>query len=102
MDPTPGDSDAIFIHPPFTDFPEAHRFKEGLTYNIMAQHRNWFLDTGDFISPANDKPNAVNYPPSWSRLEAGVLRRKGNSKTAGLRVRNPDFGAPSADVPTPV
>lgn len=65
-DPTPNDPKAVFIHPPFTDFPDAHRYKDGLTYNLMAANPEWFLDSADFIAPGNDNPDAIGYP---SQLE---------------------------------
>lgn len=65
-DPTPSDPSAVFIHPPFTDFPEAYKYKDGLTYNLMAANTEWFLDAADFIAPGNDNPDAIGYP---SQLE---------------------------------
>ena len=61
-DPTPSDPSAIFIHPPFTFFPDAHLYPEGLTYNVLAINPEWFLDPYDFISAENDNPVAVPYP----------------------------------------
>ncbi|KZT75160.1 hypothetical protein DAEQUDRAFT_761110 [Daedalea quercina L-15889] len=65
-DPTPSDPGAVFIHPPFTDFPNADNHKDGLSYNLMAVNPEWFLDPIDFISPGNDNPDAIGYP---SQLE---------------------------------
>lgn len=65
-DPSPHDPSAVFIHPPFTDFPEAHKYKDGLTYNLMAANPEWFLDPADFIAPGNENPDAIGYP---SQLE---------------------------------
>ncbi|KAI0080262.1 hypothetical protein K474DRAFT_1590238 [Panus rudis PR-1116 ss-1] len=63
MDPTPDDPDAIFIHPPFTDFPNAHLHNDGLTYNLMAANPNWFLDPKDYITgQEDDSPAAITYP----------------------------------------
>lgn len=62
MDPTPGDEDAVFIHPPFTDFPDAHKYKDGLSYNVLATHPNWFLDPLDYQTVNNGNPTAIKYP----------------------------------------
>jgi hypothetical protein len=62
MDPTPDDEDAIFIHPPFADFPDAHMYKEGLTYNVMAANPNWFLDPVDYQTVNGGNPTALKYP----------------------------------------
>lgn len=66
MDPSLLDPGAVFIHPPFTEFPDAHKYKDGLTYNLMAANPEWFLDPADFISTVNDNPHAIRYP---SQLE---------------------------------
>ncbi|KZT05896.1 uncharacterized protein LAESUDRAFT_654934, partial [Laetiporus sulphureus 93-53] len=63
LDPSPSDPGALFIHPPFTVFPDADKHKDGLTYNLMATNPEWFLDPADFISAINDNPNAIRYPP---------------------------------------
>ena len=62
MDPTPSDPDTTFIHPPFTDFPDAHLYREGLTYNVMAANPNWFLDPADYQTVSGGNPTAVKYP----------------------------------------
>lgn len=62
MDPTPGDEDAVFIHPPFTDFPEAYKYKDGLTYNVLALHPDWFLDPADYQTVNNGNSAAIKYP----------------------------------------
>ncbi|KAK7694888.1 hypothetical protein QCA50_002076 [Cerrena zonata] len=62
MDPTPDDPGAIFIHPPYTDFPNAHLYKDGLTYTLMAANPEWFLDPADYITAVDSNPNAVRYP----------------------------------------
>ncbi|KAF7799013.1 hypothetical protein EIP86_010243 [Pleurotus ostreatoroseus] len=66
MDPAPGDPDAVFIHPPFTDFPDAHRYKEGLTYTVLATHPDWFLDPSDYQQLNDVNPGGMKYP---SQLE---------------------------------
>lgn len=62
MDPTPEDDDAIFIHPPFTDFPGADKHREGLNYTLMAANPNWFLDHEDYQTVNGGNPSAVKYP----------------------------------------
>ncbi|KAL6310052.1 hypothetical protein BKA93DRAFT_182203 [Sparassis latifolia] len=66
MDPSPTDPGAVFIRPPFTSFPDAHKYKDGLTYNLMAANPEWFLDPKDFISYIHSDPAAICYP---SQLE---------------------------------
>ncbi|KAI0694879.1 hypothetical protein BC835DRAFT_992094 [Cytidiella melzeri] len=62
MDPTPDDEDAVFIHPPFSDFPNAHMYMEGLTYTVMAANPNWFLDPTDYQTVNGGNSTAVKYP----------------------------------------
>jgi hypothetical protein len=62
MDPTPGDEDAVFIHPPFTDFPDAHKHKDGLTYNVLAANPNWFLDISDYQTVNGGSSDVIKYP----------------------------------------
>lgn len=82
-DPSPSDPHAVFIHPPFDEFPESESHPDGLTFALMAANPDWFLDPGDFISPHNSggpsKPDTVQvqYP---SRLEPP---RKRNLKALG-------------------
>lgn len=69
MDPLPHEPGVVFIHPPFTDFPNADLYDYHLTYNLMAksEHNEWFLDPNDFLTsddPAN--PDKIRYP---SQLE---------------------------------
>lgn len=62
MDPTPDDPGAIFIHPPFTDFPNAHMYKDGLTYTLMASNPEWFLDPADYVTTTGGTSNTIRYP----------------------------------------
>jgi len=76
LDPLSTDTSAVFIHPPFTEFPGADKQKAGLTYNLMAENPEWFLDAADFIQvedpdvAADDAADAnihrISYP---SQLE---------------------------------
>lgn len=66
-DPQPTDPGAVFIHPPFNNFPDVHKYKDGLTYNLMADNPEWFLDPTDYITTGTgSKPDAIRYP---SQLE---------------------------------
>ncbi|THG99900.1 hypothetical protein EW026_g2533 [Hermanssonia centrifuga] len=62
MDPTPGDNDAIFLHPPFSDFPDAHKHREGLTYAVLAVNPDWFLDATDYQQLNGENSSGVRYP----------------------------------------
>ncbi|TDL28364.1 hypothetical protein BD410DRAFT_811517 [Rickenella mellea] len=77
-DPTPDDPDATFIHPPFENFPNAHLHSDGLTYNVMAQNPEWFLDPGDFVYPLNPNPMAIPYPSTLEppRGWCGSIKKK--------------------------
>lgn len=61
-DPSPLDPHTIFIHPPFTTFPDSNRHPEGLSYNLLAANPDWFLDSRDFICSISARPDAVQYP----------------------------------------
>jgi hypothetical protein len=61
-DPSPLDPDTVFIHPPFTSFPDADHHPEGLSYNLMAANLEWFLDPQDFVSSVSSRSDAVQYP----------------------------------------
>lgn len=63
LDPTPEEPGAVFIHPPFNNFPDAHKYKDGLTYNLMAANPEWFLDPKDYITTIKSEPDAIRYPP---------------------------------------
>lgn len=77
MDPSPSDPQAIFIHPPFTTFPDSHRYSEGLSYAILAANPDWFLDPRDFVSTLATSPEVIQYP---AKLEPP---RKRNLKALG-------------------
>lgn len=66
MDPSLSDPHSLFIHPPFTSFPDCELYPDGLTYSIMAVNPEWFLDAKDFISTLTSKTDAIPYP---SQLE---------------------------------
>lgn len=62
MDPQPTDPNVVFIHPPFKTFPDSHLHSDGLTYALMADNPEWFLDANDFTSEHNSNPRAISYP----------------------------------------
>ncbi|TCD69965.1 hypothetical protein EIP91_005554 [Steccherinum ochraceum] len=62
LDPSPEDPGAVFIHPPFASFPDAHKYKDGLNYNLMAANPEWFLDPRDYITTTKSEPDAIRYP----------------------------------------
>ena len=65
MDPSPSDPLALFLHPPFTNFPDSHLHPEGISYALMAANAEWFLDAADFVSttPKTDGRDVISYPP---------------------------------------
>ncbi|KAK0465204.1 uncharacterized protein EV420DRAFT_1513302 [Desarmillaria tabescens] len=85
LDVSEKDPDAVFIRPPFDSFPGADTFPEGLTYTLMADHPDWFLDPKDYLpleGPAF-KPDAIPYPPylepprGWCPAKKRDLKDKG-------------------------
>lgn len=80
MDPSPSDPDAVFIHPPFIDFPDAYKYKDGLTYNLMAANPEWFLDPTDYIATTNSLPGAIRYPPQLEPPRGWCPARKKDIK----------------------
>ena len=83
MDPTPGEPNTIFIHPPFFDFPDSHLYPDGLTYTVMAMNPDWFLDPGDFISMHTSNPNAIPYPPQLEPPRGWCPAKKKDLKERG-------------------
>lgn len=84
LDPTDTDHKATFLHPPFSVFPNSHKYPQGLTYGVMAQNPDWFLDANDFTSPTNTNPLAIHYPAQlepprgWCPAKKRDLKDKGN------------------------
>ena len=83
MDPTPGEPNTAFIHPPFFDFPDSHLYPDGLTYTVMAINPNWFLDPADFISMHTSNPNAIPYPPQLEPPRGWCPAKKKDLKERG-------------------
>ncbi|KAM6498204.1 hypothetical protein JOM56_006152 [Amanita muscaria] len=83
MDPQPSDPNVVFIHPPFDVFPNSRYHLDGLSYALMAENPEWFLDPNDYISSSNTSPNAIPYPPhlepprGWCPAKKKDLRERG-------------------------
>ncbi|SJL05801.1 uncharacterized protein ARMOST_09137 [Armillaria ostoyae] len=85
LDVSEKDPDTVFIHPPFDSFPSADTFPEGLTYTLMADHPDWFLDPRDYLPLEGPclNPDAIPYPPylepprGWCPAKKRDLKDKG-------------------------
>ena len=83
MDPQPSDPNVVFIHPPFNVFPDSHLYPDGLSYSLMAENLEWFLDPGDFASSNNINPDAIPYPShlepprGWCPAKKKDLKERG-------------------------
>ncbi|KAJ3570258.1 hypothetical protein NP233_g4530 [Leucocoprinus birnbaumii] len=83
MDPHPSDPNVIFIHPPFTTFPGSDLYTDGLTFQVLAENPEWFLDPKDFIHENNSNPHAIAYPPilepprGWCPAKKKDLKERG-------------------------
>ncbi|KAG6849871.1 hypothetical protein H0H93_004220 [Arthromyces matolae] len=81
MDPLPTDPNVLFIHPPFTTFPRSSQSIDTLSYQLLVDNPEWFLDAEDF-NPSN--PNAIPYPPflepprGWCPQKKKDLRDRGS------------------------
>lgn len=84
MDPQPSDPGVLFIHPPFATFPNSDKYPDGLSYTVLAENTQWFLDARDFVT-APDAPSAnqIPYPPhlepprGWCPAKKKDLRDRG-------------------------
>jgi hypothetical protein len=63
----------VFIHPPFTAFPESRLHPEGLSYDLMAANAEWFLDPADFVSTGSNSPSAIPYPRKFEPSSMTML-----------------------------
>ncbi|KAF9452676.1 hypothetical protein P691DRAFT_803794 [Macrolepiota fuliginosa MF-IS2] len=83
MDPHPSDPNVIFIHPPFTTFPGSDCHPDGLSFQVMADNPEWFLDPKDFVHENNANPHAISYPPilepprGWCPAKKKDLKERG-------------------------
>ncbi|KAF9015247.1 hypothetical protein BDQ17DRAFT_1268932 [Cyathus striatus] len=84
MDPLPSDPNVIFIHPPFKTFPNSHLHPDGLTYPLMADNPEWFLDPHDFVSQNNPNAHAVPYPPYLEPPRGWCPAKKKDLKERGM------------------
>lgn len=96
FDPTPDDPTAVFIHPPFDDFPNAYLHPEGLTYTLMAENPEWFLDAIDFKAEGDPNPNAIIYPSFLEPPRGWCPTKKKDAKVKRLRLD----GESDEDAPT--
>ncbi|KAF8198941.1 hypothetical protein BJ912DRAFT_1131885 [Pholiota molesta] len=83
MDPQVTDPNVLFLHPPFASFPNSHLHPEGLTYSLMAENPEWFLDAHDFISQPSTNSNATPYPPHLEPPRGWCPARKKDLKDRG-------------------
>lgn len=82
-DPDPTDPRTFIIHPPFTIFPGSERYPEGLTYQLLADNPEWFLDALDFVSTTADSSTATPYPPSLEPPRGWCPAKKKDLKNRG-------------------
>ena len=91
LDVSERDPDVVFIHPPFTDYPDAESHPDGLTFALMAEHTDWFLDARDYIpleGPAYSKmaipyPTNLEPPRGWCPAKKREIRDKGSDWAEG-------------------
>ena len=83
MDPLPTDPNVLFIRPPFNSFPNSHLYPDGLTYSLMAENPEWFLDAQDFVSQPNDNSTAISYPPHLEPPRGWCPAKKKDLKDRG-------------------
>lgn len=62
----------VFIHPPFTAFPNSNLYPQGLSYDLMVANPEWFLDHTDFISTSSKIKDAIPYPPELGPTTHGM------------------------------
>lgn len=83
MDPSPKDPRVLFVHPPFNSFPNAHLHASGLTYALMAENPEWFLDPNDYIALDSTNSDAVPYPPNLEPPRGWCPAKKKDLKDRG-------------------
>ncbi|KAF9044813.1 hypothetical protein BDZ89DRAFT_1058908 [Hymenopellis radicata] len=85
LDVSEKDTDVVFIHPPFTDFPDATAHRDGLSFMLMAEHPDWFLDPKDYLplegpiasQNAIPYPNFLEPPRGWCPAKKKEIKDKG-------------------------
>ena len=83
MDPLPADPNILFIHPPFNSFPNSHLHTDGLTFQLMTENPNWFLDPHDFVSFHNPNTSLIPYPPHLEPPRGWCPAKKKDLKDRG-------------------
>ena len=83
MDPLPTDPKVHFIHPPFDTFPDSHLYSDGLTYQLMADNPEWFLDAKDFLPPLDGGKGPLVYPPHLEPPRGWCPAKKKDLKDRG-------------------
>ncbi|THV04841.1 hypothetical protein K435DRAFT_145252 [Dendrothele bispora CBS 962.96] len=87
MDPSVNDPTVTFVHPPFTTFPNSEKHPEGLSYNLMAENPEWFLDANDFVTIDTPVPfpdtRLISYPPHLEPPRGWCPARKKDLKERG-------------------
>lgn len=93
MEPLATDPNVVFIRPPFTSFPNAHLYTDGLSYQTLANNPEWFLDAKDFTHENNTNPDAIPYPTilepprGWCPARKKDLKERGESWPEGEEPR---------------
>ncbi|KAI5898144.1 uncharacterized protein SCHCODRAFT_01041862, partial [Schizophyllum commune H4-8] len=90
VEPQPDEPGVLFIRAPWTDFPGADSHPDGLTYSILAEHPEWFLDARDFLSETNDDPKAIAYPVVLEPPRGWCPAKKKDVKAKSQNGGNPD------------
>ncbi len=95
-DPSPTDPSAVFLHPPFDSLPGSILYPEGLTYSVMADNPEWFLDPADYITVTDEDTDRIAYPAAlepprgWcpvSKKESKAMDADGWPKGEELKLR---------------
>lgn len=83
LDPLPSDPDAVFLHYPFTTFPNQEAYPEGVTYTTLAENVNWFLDPEDYVYENCKNLDAIPYPAALEPPRGWCPARKKDLKEKG-------------------
>lgn len=83
MDPLPTDPKVHFIHSPFDTFPNSHLHPDGLTYQLMADNPEWFLDAKDFLPSLDGGKGPLVYPPHLEPPRGWCPAKKKDLKDRG-------------------
>lgn len=80
LDPSFDDGTAVFIHPPFKEFPNAHLYPDGLTFSALVENLEWFLDPEDFRKEGDSNSNGIAYPQALEPPRGWCPTRKRDMK----------------------